>query len=117
MAQTLSIIGLALSLLALYLASEVTRRSSQRFTQLEASLYKLQARLQQVEGNMFHVDRLAAELRHQKKRQAETLNALAAKGEAQAAAPAEAAALREAGPREVAHDRFTPSEYKASKAG
>lgn len=116
MAQTLSIIGLALSLLALYLASEVTRRSSQRFTQLEASLYKLQARLQQVESNMFHVDRLAAELRHQKKRQAETLNALAAKGEAQAAA-ADAAALREAGPREVAHDRFTPSEYKASKAG
>ena len=112
MVQTIGILGFFLSLLALFFASEVMRRASHRENELELSLFKLQSQLKQMESKMFHVEKLAAEIRYQRKRQAETLNALAQKGEdAHAAKPA--ASTSNSGTPE----RFTPSEYKDKKVG
>ncbi|MFC1672704.1 hypothetical protein ACFL12_01005 [Pseudomonadota bacterium] len=101
MAQTFGILGFLFSLLALFFASEVMRRANHRQAQLEANLFKAQARIQQIEGKMHHVERLAADIRHQKKRQAETLTAMTKKGDPKA--------------RAHKHDRFTPSSHKKKK--
>jgi len=80
MAQTFGILGFMLSLLALFFASEVMRRASHRQTELETALFKATTRIQKLESGVHHVEKLAAEIRHQRKRQAETINALAQKG-------------------------------------
>ena len=107
MALMLGILGFMMSLLALFFASEVMRRANQRQTDLETALLKANAKIMSIEGKMAHVDRLAAEIRYQKKRQAETMTALANKS-AQAKAEDHAPHGK---------DRFTPSQYKDTKAG
>lgn len=106
----LGILGFMMSLLAMFFASEVMRRANQRQTELETALMKAQAKILTIESKMGHVDRLAAEIRYQKKRQAETMTALANK-----------TAVKSDGhgttPKPVAKDRFTPSEYKGKKVG
>lgn len=109
MAQTFGILGFLLALLAMFFASEVMRRASHHHTKIEMELFKAITRIQQIEGKIAQVDRLAAEVRHEKKRQAETINALAQKGEIKTgSAPAKAPAES---------DRFTPSEYKQKNTG
>ena len=103
MAQVFGILGFFLGLLALFFASEVSRRANHRQAELEAALFKAMTRLQKIESNVFHVEKLAADLRYQRKRQAETLTALAKKGEAQAQASSNHA--RGSG------ERFTPSTH------
>lgn len=105
MAQIFGIIGFMLALLALFFASEIMRRSSHRQTELETALFKATLRIQQIESRMSQVDRLATEIRHEKKRQAETLTALAGKGTLGPAADPGVS------------DRFTPSSQKQKQAG
>jgi len=81
MAQTFGILGFLLALTALFLASEVIRRTAYHQTELQAALFKTLARVQKLEGSVFHVEKLAAEIRYQRKRQAQTITALAQKGE------------------------------------
>lgn len=107
MIQTFGILGFLLGLLALFFASEVMRRASHRQTELELALFKTNLRLQKVESQMTHIDRLATEVRYEKKRQAETISAMAKKGDIKTA-PAQDRATAE---------RFTPSEYKKKNAG
>jgi hypothetical protein len=113
MAQTFGILGFLLALLALFLASEVMRRAAHNHTRLELTLFKAMTRLQQIESKMAHVDRLAAEVRYEKKRQAETINAMAQKGEIKTTPEASSPAAQ----TRADSDRFTPSEYKKKQAG
>ena len=106
MTQAFGILGFLLSLLALFFASEVMRRASHRQATLELELFKVTTRVQQIEGKMAHVDRLATEIRYEKKRQAETINAMAQKGEIKTT-PAPATARERSD-----SDRFTPSTHK-----
>lgn len=108
MVQTFGILGFVLSLLALFFASEVMRRAAHRTQQLEAALFKATTRIQKLENSTYHVEKLATELRTQRKRQAETLTALANKG----------AQKGEAAPE--TGERFTPTshaQHTAKKAG
>jgi|GEM_PF-1865284 len=102
MAQTFGILGFALSLLAIFFASEVMRRAAHQQNELQTALFKAMARIQKLEGNVFHVEKLAAEIRHQRKRQADTLTSLAKKGEQKG----------EHG--EGSGERFTPSTHAST---
>jgi len=105
MAQIFGILGFLLALLALFFASEVMRRANHRQVQLEAALFKATTRISQIENKMAQVDRLATEIRYEKKRQAQTLTALANKGEVTSTAS------------EMATEhRFTPSSHKQKRA-
>jgi len=110
MAQTLGILGFLLALLAMFLASEVMRRAAHHQAELQAALFKTIARVQKLEGSIFHVEKLAAEIRYQRKRQAETITALAQKGEA--LNPETLARGHEKGSGE----QFTPSTHTTTKA-
>jgi len=107
MIQTFGILGFLLGLLAMFFASEVMRRASHRASELEMALFKANLRLQKVESQMAHIDRLATEVRYEKKRQAETISAMAKKGEIRTS-PATDKAEK---------DRFTPSHYKTKNTG
>ena len=107
MTSAFGILGFCLSLLALFIASEVLRRSTVRQAGLEDTVMKLSARLQKIEGSVYHTEKLAAELRHQRRRQSETITALANKGEG---VPPTSA--RSANPAET----FTPSTHQAENA-
>lgn len=113
MVQMIAILGFLLALLALFFASEVMRRAHHRQGELELALAKANARIQKIEARMAQVDRLATEIRHEKKRQAETMTALANKTggkPSQHAHPDDRA-------DHTARERFTPSAYKTEKAG
>lgn len=116
MAQTFGILGFLLALLALFFASEVMRRATHRQAALEAALFKATTRIQKIESKMVHVDRLAAEVRYEKKRQAETISALAKKGgiktDSSSTPGRELKTRRERSDSE----RFTPSTHK-TRAG
>ena len=108
MVQTFGILGFVLSLLALFFASEVMRRAAHRTQELEAALFKATTRIQKLESNAYHVEKLATELRHQRKRQTETITALAKKGAKTGEATTETG------------ERFTPTshaQHTAKKAG
>lgn len=122
MAQTFGILGFLFSLLALFFASEVLRRSNHRLNELEMALFKATTRIQKIEAKMHHVDRLAAEVRFEKKRQAETIAAMASKGEIKTSlppAPEQPVSTRAKGTAQerAAVDRFTPAEFKQKKSG
>jgi len=106
MGQIFGILGFFLSMLAIFFASEIMRRSSDRQIKLESALFKAQIQIQEIEKKMGKVNRLAEDLRHQKKRQAETITALANKSEA---------VKEETAKEETA--RFVPSEHKQAKTG
>ena len=106
MVSTFAILGFCIALLALFVASEGLRRSAARQATLEDTVLKLSARLQKIEGNVYHVEKLAAELRHQRRRQSETITALANKGEG---VPPTSA-------RSNTADTFTPSTHQAENA-
>ena len=108
MLQTFCILAFFLALLAIYVASELTRRASQRQAELEKELLKANARLQKLEGSVYHVEKLAAEIRHQRRRQAETITALASKGE-------KARHAHDDLPRK-GEERFTPSSHIERKS-
>ena len=78
------------------------RRASHRQTELETALFKAVCRIQKLENGVYHVEKLAAEIRHQRKRQAQTITALAHKGANKGAKHAEGSG-----------DRFTPSTHIA----
>lgn len=102
MAQTFGILGFALSLLAIFFASEVMRRAVHQQNELQTALFKAITRIQKLEGSVHHVEKLAAEIRHQRKRQAETITSLAKKGE------------QKSDHAEGSGDRFTPSTHAAT---
>ena len=115
MTQMIGILGFLLALLALFFASEVMRRANHRQSELEVALMKANARIQKIEGSMAQVDRLAAEIRHQRKRQADTMTALANKTQGQ---PSQHATPHPDDHAEhAARERFTPSAYKDQKTG
>ncbi len=106
MAQTLGILGFTISLLALFIASEVMRRASQRQTDLEAALAKLSTRFQKIESSVFHVEKLAAEIRHQRRRKADTITALANKSDGKVPPTSARSQEKNSG------ERFTPSSHQ-----
>lgn len=115
MTQMIGILGFLLSLLALFFASEVMRRAQHRQQDLETALMKANARIQKIEARMSQVDRLATEIRHQRRRQTETMTALANKTGGQPSQhktphPDDHADM-------AARERFTPSAFKTEKAG
>lgn len=113
MAQTFGILGFLFALLALFFASEVMRRASHKQAALEQALFKATTRITQIEAKMSQVDRLATEIRHERKRQADTISALAKKGEIKTAQ----AMTEPMTPRERADtERFTPSSHKKHSA-
>lgn len=111
MAQAFGILGFLFALLALFFASEVMRRANHKQAELEQALFRASTRIQQIESKMAQVDRLATEIRYERKRQAETLNALAQKGDLKTAKDAEKQATEASAMREAA-GRFTPSSEK-----
>lgn len=117
MTQMIAILGFLLALLALFFASEVMRRANHKQSELELALVKANARLQKVEARMSQVDRLATEIRHEKKRQAETMTALANKTGGQPSQHPPAPKRTVHPDDRAAHERFTPSAYKTGKTG
>lgn len=111
MIQTFGILGFFLALLALYFASEVMRRASHRQAELEAALFRATTRIQKLENSVYHVEKLAADIRHQRKRQAQTITALANKGDEE-----RAVAQKSASHATGSGERFTPSTH-AKKTG
>lgn len=109
MMQTFAILGFMLALFALFFASEVMRRASHRQNELEAALFKAMTRIQKLESGVYHVEKLAAEIRHQRKRQAETITALANKG-ANKGVSKGAAHVQGSG------ERFTPSTHAPKRS-
>ncbi|MBL4692460.1 MAG: hypothetical protein JKY92_03930 [Magnetovibrio sp.] len=113
MAQAFGIFGFFISLLAIFFASEVMRRSTARQNKLDAELAKAKWQIAELEGKVRRLDRAATDLLHQRKRQAETLSSLANKG-----APDEP--VKEAPRRPRLGDgngRFTPSTSRNSGTG
>jgi len=112
MTQVFGILGFFLGLLAIFLVSEFTRRSSQNQVKLEAEVFRSKMRIEELESKVLKVDRMTTEMHHQKKRQAETLTSMAHKGEV---------AMSEEKPRKKrlsgSGARFTPSEYNHRKSG
>jgi len=104
MGQTFGILGFFFALLAIFFASEVMRRASQRQAELEIILFKTQTRIQKLEASMLRIERLSEKLRHQKNRQSETLTALAKREE------------RDERQQDPDHDAFIPSAYKVRKS-
>ena len=103
MAQTFGILGFVFGLLAIFFASEVMRRSSAHQAELAMALVKARHRLQKLESRMERAERMAEGAQQQKKRQVETITALAKKGD------------KDADGRD--HEHFTPSSHKARKTG
>jgi len=112
MAQIFGVIGFFIGLLAILFASEVMRRSSEHQTKMQAELFKMQMRIKDLENKVHRVDQATTEIHHQKTRQAETLTALAAKGETEAPPKA---------PRRTQQrgsgSRFTPYSANQHKTG
>lgn len=106
-----------MAFLALFFANEVMRRASQRQTELELALFKAITRIKQIETKMVHVDRLAAEIRYEKKRQAQTLTALANKGEGETKTAPEPIPEPTTPHERAAADHLTPSAYKKKSVG
>lgn len=120
MTQVFGILGFLFSLLALFFASEVLRRSNHRLSELEMALFKATTRIQKIEAKMHHVDRLAAEVRYEKKRQAETIAAMASKGELKTSlppAPEQQTRAKGTALERATAERFTPTEFKQKKSG
>jgi len=106
MAQTFGILGFFFGLLAIFFASEVMRRASAHQAELTLALHKARQQVQKLENRMARVERLTEGVKLQKKRQGETIKALAKKGEK---------GEKDAQGRD--HEHFTPSEYKTRKTG
>jgi hypothetical protein len=114
MTQIFGIIGFFISLLAILFASEVMRRSTEHNTQMKAELFKAQMRIKDLENNVRHVARAQSENHHQKVRQAETLTALANKGEQEALETLTPTPRKGSGSGSA---RFTPYSHKQQKTG
>jgi hypothetical protein len=108
MLQMFGILGFFLGLLAIFFASEVMRRATHRQSELEMALFKANLRIQQIESQMARIDRMATDIRYERKRQAGTITALAQKGELKTG-PAPAT-------EHVDRERFTPSSHKRKQA-
>lgn len=103
MAQTFGILGFVFALLAIFFASEVMRRASASQAEMAQALIKARLRIQKLEIRMDRAERMAQTAQHQKKRQAETVTALAHKSE------------KDVHGRD--HEHFTPSSHKVRKTG
>jgi len=112
MAQIFGVIGFFIGLLAILFASEVMRRSAEHQTKTQAELFKMQMHIKDLENKVHRVDRATTETHHQKARQAETLTALAAKGEAETP-PKAPRRTHQSG----SGSRFTPYSAKQHKTG
>jgi len=103
MAQAFGILGFIFALLAIFFASEVMRRAAASQAELAQALIKARQRIQRLESRMDSAERLGKTTQHQKKRQAETITAMANKGD------------KDADGRD--HEHFTPSSHKERKTG
>lgn len=103
MGQTFGILGFFFGLLAIFFASEVMRRASAHQAELTLALHKARQQVLKLENRVTRVERLTEGVKLQKKRQGETITALAKKSE------------KDAQGRD--HEHFTPSEYKNRKTG
>ncbi len=74
MAQAFGILGFLLALLAILFASEIMRRGNQNHEKMKASLFKATLDIKALQSKF---DALTRDQIEQKKRQAETLKALA----------------------------------------
>lgn len=108
MIQALGIFGFFLSLLAIFIAGETMRRTTERQLKSEMELFKANLRIQDLEQRVLKLDRFANSMHQQKKRQAGTLTAMAEKGEPEK--------IRETRLGD-AKGRFTPSEHVHQKSG
>ena len=82
MAQVFGIIGFILSLLALFITSEVMRRTNHRHNELQGALVRTQKQLIGIETKVRNLEVQLNDMERQRKRQAETIASLAAKAEA-----------------------------------
>ncbi|MBF0247613.1 MAG: hypothetical protein HQL36_06010 [Alphaproteobacteria bacterium] len=82
MTQVFGIIGFILALVALFVASEIMRRATHRHNELQTALVRTQKQLAGVEGKIHTLEVQLDDMDRQRKRQAETIAALAAKAEA-----------------------------------
>lgn len=100
-----------MALLAIFIASELMRRTSQRMLELETAFYKLSGRIQKVENRVLAIEKDANLSPDDIKRQKETLIALEKKTRAN----------KEVTPttprKNSSSDRYTPSEYKKKTLG
>jgi len=103
MAQTFGILGFIFALLAIFFASEVMRRASASQAEMAQALIKARHRLQKLESRMERAERMAETNLLQKKRQVETITAMAEKGD------------KDTDGRD--HEHFTPSSHKERKVG
>lgn len=109
MAQAFGIFGFFISLLGIFFASEVMRRSNERHAKVEADLFKANLRLLELEHKVSRLERMDFGVNPQKKRQAETLTSLANKKP-----PAEEPRRPRLG---NGGGRFTPSESSYKDTG
>ena len=100
-----------MALLAIFIASELMRRTNQRMLELETAFYKLSGRIQKVEARVLEIEKDANPSPDDIKRQKETLIALEKKTRAN---KKDASTI----PRgNSSSDRYTPSEYKKKTLG
>ncbi len=104
-----------MALLAIFIASELMRRTNQRMLELETAFYKLSGRIQKVEARVLKIEKDANLSPADIKRQKETLIALEKKTRANKAdvSTTGSASAKENAP----NDRYTPSEYKKKTLG
>ncbi len=115
MVQIFGILGFFMALLAIFIASELMRRTNHRMLELETAFYKLSGRIQKAEARVLEIEKSANLTPADIKRQKETLIALEKKTRAEKVnTPATgSASARENAP----NDRYTPSEYKKKTLG
>ncbi len=100
-----------MALLAIFIASELMRRTNQRMLELETAFYKLSGRIQRVEGRVLAIEKDANTSPADIKRQKETLIALEKKTRANKESISTTARDK------PSSDRYTPSEYKKKTLG
>lgn len=110
MAQIFGIIGFFLSMLAIFIASEMMRRANQRILHAETAVYKLSGRINKLEAQLAEGVHNTQMTPAQIKRQKETLIALEKKTRQQRA---DTPTTGNAGIRQNADNaRFVPSQFK-----
>lgn len=110
MVQIFGIIGFFMAILAIFIASEMMRRTNQRMHELETAFYKLNLRIQQVENRVLEVEKGVNLTAEDRKRQKETLLAL----EKKTRTPKTGIAGHK---ENEANARYTPSQYKKKTLG
>ena len=116
MTQIFGILGFFMALLAIFIASELMRRTNHRMLELETAFYKLSGRIQKAEARVLEIEKGANLSPADIKRQKETLIALEKKTRANRADISTTTTSASARGN-ASSERYTPSEYKKKTLG